>query len=56
MAGRVNPSAFHPVTEITLLFALARSVNETIAVRRAVASERRPGRVVCSMLGVLPTP
>ena len=37
MAGRVNPSAFYLVMEITLLFALARSVSEAIAVRRAIA-------------------
>lgn len=37
MAGRVNPSAFYLVMEITLLFALARSVSEPVAVRRAVA-------------------
>ncbi len=37
MAGRVNPSAFYLVIEVTLLFALARAVSELIAVRRAVA-------------------
>ncbi len=37
MAGRVNPSAFYLVMEITLLFALARAVSEPIALRRAIA-------------------
>jgi len=37
MAGRVNPSAFYLVMEITLLFALARAISEPIALRRAVA-------------------
>lgn len=37
MAGRVNPSAFYLVMEITLLFALARATSEAIALRRAVA-------------------
>ena len=37
MAGRVNPSAFYLVMEITLLFALSHPVSEAIAIRRAVA-------------------
>ena len=37
MAGRVNPSAFYLVMEITLLFALARAISEPIALRRAIA-------------------
>lgn len=36
MAGRVNPSAFYLIMEITLLFARSRPVDQRIAVRRAV--------------------
>ncbi len=46
MAGRVNPSAFYLVMEITPLFALARPVNESIAVRRAA---RWRGRVLAEV-------
>ena len=35
MAGRVNPSAFYLVMQVTLLFALSRPVLSHIAVRRA---------------------
>jgi hypothetical protein len=36
MAGRVNPSAFYLVMEVTLLFALSRPIPIRIAQRRAV--------------------
>jgi hypothetical protein len=36
MAGRVNPSAFYLVMQLTMLFALSRPVTPTIATRRAV--------------------
>ena len=35
MAGRVNPSAFYLVMQVTLLFALSRPVGARIALRRA---------------------
>ena len=35
MAGRVNPSAFYLVMQVTLLFALARPVGPRVALRRA---------------------
>ncbi len=35
MAGRVNPSAFYLVIQLTMLFALSRPVAPTIALRRA---------------------
>ncbi len=35
MAGRVNPSAFYLVMEVTLLFALSRPIGPKIALRRA---------------------
>jgi hypothetical protein len=35
MAGRVNPSAFYLVMQMTLLFSLSRPVGVTIALRRA---------------------
>lgn len=37
MAGRVNPSAFYLVMQLTMLFALSRPIAPSIAKRRAIA-------------------